>query len=110
MDNALTARVSLCTVPQIYDLPTVFTTQNERTILENIVYLELLRRGFEVHVGKVNQSEVDFIAIGSQGEEYYQVAYTVIDADGSTLERELSPLDAIRDHNPKYLLTMDFTP
>lgn len=79
-------------------------------ILENIVYLELLRRGFEVHVGKVNQSEVDFIAIGSQGEEYYQVAYTVIDADGSTLERELSPLDAIRDHNPKYLLTMDFTP
>ena len=79
-------------------------------ILENIVYLELLRRGFEVHVGKVNQTEVDFIAIGSQGEEYYQVAYTVIDADGSTLERELSPLDAIRDHNPKYLLTMDFTP
>lgn len=79
-------------------------------ILENIVYLELLRRGFEVHVGKINQAEVDFIAIGSQGEEYYQVAYTVIDADGSTLERELSPLDAIRDHNPKYLLTMDFTP
>lgn len=79
-------------------------------ILENIVYLELLRRGFEVHVGKINQAEVDFIAIGSQGEEYYQVAYTVIDADGSTLKRELSSLDAIRDHNPKYLLTMDFTP
>lgn len=79
-------------------------------ILENIVYLELLRRGYEVYVGKVGAAEVDFIAIGDEGEEYYQVAYTVIDTDGSTLERELGPLDAISDHNPKYLLTMDFNP
>ncbi|GHV08689.1 ATPase [Clostridia bacterium] len=77
-------------------------------ILENIVYLELLRRGYEVHIGKVGNAEVDFIAIGEDGEEYYQVAYTVI--DGKTLERELAPMDAIRDHNPKFLLTMDFTP
>ncbi|GHU83438.1 ATPase [Clostridia bacterium] len=83
-------------------------------ILENIVYLELLRRGYEVHVGKVGNAEVDFIAIGEGGEEYYQVAYTVEGEpgkDGKTiLERELAPLEAIRDHNPKFLLTMDFTP
>ena len=79
-------------------------------ILENIVYLELIRRGYEVYIGKVGAAEIDFIAIGEEGEEYYQVAYTVIDADGKTLERELAPLDAVRDHNPKYLLTMDYGP
>lgn len=79
-------------------------------ILENVVYLELLRRGYEVYIGKVGPAEVDFMAIGEEGEEYYQVAYTVIDADGKTLERELAPLDAIKDHNPKYLLTMDYGP
>ncbi|MDR0929317.1 MAG: ATP-binding protein [Oscillospiraceae bacterium] len=79
-------------------------------ILENVVYLELLRRGYHVYVGKVGNAEVDFIAIGEEGESYYQVAYTVIDSDGKTLARELAPLDAIRDHNPKYLLTMDFIP
>jgi predicted AAA+ superfamily ATPase len=83
-------------------------------ILENVVYLELLRRGREVYVGKVGRTEVDFIAIGENGEEYYQVAYTVegeAGRDGRTvLEKELAPLEAIRDHNPKYLLTMDFTP
>ena len=79
-------------------------------ILENVVYLELLRRGYEVHIGKVGSAEVDFIAIGDYGEEYYQVAYTVNDADGKTLTRELAPLERIRDHNPKYLITMDFVP
>ncbi|MDR0914221.1 MAG: ATP-binding protein [Oscillospiraceae bacterium] len=79
-------------------------------ILENVVYLELLRRGYEVFVGKVGSTEVDFIAIGENGEEYYQVAYTVIDGDGKTLQREIAPLNAIHDHNPKFLLTMDFTP
>lgn len=83
---------------------------DEGHILENIVYLELLRRGYDVYVGKAGSAEVDFIAIGEEGEEYYQVAYTVIDADGKTLERELAPLDAINDHNPKYLLTMDLGP
>ena len=79
-------------------------------ILENIVYLELLRRGYEIHIGKVGSAEVDFIAIGDYGEEYYQVAYTVNDADGKTLARELAPLENIKDHNPKYLITMDFVP
>lgn len=83
---------------------------DEGHILENIVFLELLRRGYEVYIGKVGASEVDFIAVGPEGEEYYQVAYTVIDADGKTLERELAPLDGISDHNPKYLLTMDYGP
>lgn len=83
---------------------------DEGHILENVVYLELLRRGYEVYVGKVGPAKVDFIAIGDEGEEYYQVAYTVIDADGKTLKRELAPLDAINDHNPKYLLTMDLGP
>lgn len=77
-------------------------------ILENIVYLELIRRGYEVHVGKVGDGEVDFIAIGAEGEEYYQVSQTVLEEQ--TLKRELSSLDAIKDHNPKYLLTMDYTP
>lgn len=77
-------------------------------ILENVVYLELLRRANEVYVGKMGEDEVDFIAIGEEGMEYYQVALTVLDE--ATLSRELKPLDAIRDHNPKYLLTMDYTP
>ncbi|MCL1808235.1 MAG: ATP-binding protein [Clostridiales bacterium] len=79
-------------------------------ILENVVFLELLRRGYEIHIGKVGRTEVDFIAIGDEGEEYYQVAYTVIDTDGTTLRRELAPLESIGDHNPKFLLTMDNTP
>ena len=77
-------------------------------ILENIVYLELLRRGYEVFVGKIGDAEVDFIAINSEGEEYYQVSQTVLEEQ--TLKRELSSLEAIKDHNPKYLLTMDYTP
>lgn len=79
-------------------------------ILENIVFLELLRRGYEIYIGKVGQTEVDFVAINDEGMEYYQVAYTVVDTDGHTLQRELAPLEAINDHNPKYLLTMDYTP
>lgn len=77
-------------------------------ILENVVYLELLRRGYEVHVGKVGDAEVDFIAINDEGEEYYQVSQTVMEE--KTLRRELAPLETIHDHNPKYLLTMDFVP
>lgn len=77
-------------------------------ILENVVYLELLRRGYEVYVGKVGNAEVDFIVNGENGTEYYQVALTV--REETTLQRELAPLDAISDHNPKYLLTLDDDP
>lgn len=77
-------------------------------ILENVVYLELLRRGYEVYIGKVDEYEVDFVAINSKGIEYYQVAETV--REKNTLERELRSLDIIKDHYPKYLLTMDVEP
>ena len=77
-------------------------------ILENIIYLELLRRGYEIYIGKVGSTEVDFIAIYDEGIEYYQVALTV--HDEKTLERELYPLNSISDHNPKYLLTLDDDP
>jgi len=77
-------------------------------ILENIVYLELLRRGYEVYVGKVGTLEVDFVAVKNGEVEYYQVAQTVQQQE--ILERELKPLDSIKDHNPKYLLTLDVEP
>lgn len=77
-------------------------------ILENVVYLELLKRNYEVYIGKIGNAEVDFIAINAEGVAYYQVSQTVLDPN--TLKRELSSLEAIKDHNPKYLLTMDYTP
>ena len=77
-------------------------------ILENIVYLELLRRGQDVYVGKVEGFEVDFVAQSSKGTVYYQVALTI--RDEKTLERELRPLMAIRDHYPKFILTLDEDP
>lgn len=77
-------------------------------ILENIVYLELLRRGYEVYIGKVDEYEVDFVAINSKGIQYYQVCETV--KFKSTLERELRPLQNIKDHNPKFLLVGDIDP
>ncbi|AGN25458.1 hypothetical protein MMINT_00420 [Candidatus Methanomassiliicoccus intestinalis Issoire-Mx1] len=77
-------------------------------ILENIVFLELLRRGNDVYIGKVGNSEVDFIAVGEEGTVYYQVAATV--REESTLNRELASLNMIQDHNPKYLLTLDDDP
>lgn len=76
--------------------------------MENVIYLELLRRGYEVFIGKVSQNEIDFIAIKSGNTEYYQVALSV--SNRKILERELCPLDSISDHNPKYLLTMDEVP
>jgi predicted AAA+ superfamily ATPase len=74
--------------------------------LENIVYLELLRRYRDVYVGKIDNKEVDFIVTDHDGyTSYYQVAWTTM--SGDTLERELASLNAIKDSNPKYLLTMD---
>jgi len=77
-------------------------------ILENIVYLELLRRGYKVYIGKVNDKKVDFMAEGADGAEYYQVSETIRGKE--TLARELAPLELIRDHNPKFLLTRDYEP
>jgi len=77
-------------------------------VLENVVYLELLRRGYEVYVGKVDELEIDFVAINSKGIEYYQVTETT--RDEKTLERELKPLQNVKDNFPKYILTMDIDP
>ena len=77
-------------------------------ILENVVYLELLRRGYDVYVGKVDEFEVDFVAQDSKGTTYFQVALSV--RDEKTIERELRPLQAIKDHYPKVILTMDDDP
>ena len=74
-------------------------------ILENIVYLELLRRGYKVYVGKVDDLEVDFVAENRDGLRYYQVALTV--RDEKVLERELQSLQKTGDHYPKTLLTLD---
>lgn len=74
-------------------------------ILENIVYLELLRRGYKVYVGKVDDLEIDFVAENRDGLKYYQVALTV--RDENVLKRELRSLQKTGDHYPKVLLTLD---
>jgi len=81
-------------------------TSDRGHILENIVYLELLRRGNKIWTGKARNSEVDFVCKTSKGEiEYYQVAWQM--TNDSTLEREYSALEKINDNYPKYLLTTD---
>lgn len=77
-------------------------------LLENVVYLELIRRGFQVMVGKMGDAEVDFIALKSGQSTYFQVSLSV--RDEATLQRELAPLRQINDHYPKYLLTLDPDP
>lgn len=79
-------------------------------ILENIVYLELLRRGFDVYIGKVDDYEVDFVAINSNGKEYIQVCETLKDNENKILTRELNSLQKINDNYGKIILTMDNIP
>ena len=75
-------------------------------ILENLVYLELRRRGFEVYVGQIgSDGEVDFVTMKDGELAYYQVATTTLDE--TVLKRELAPLKNINDNYPKYLLTLD---
>jgi predicted AAA+ superfamily ATPase len=74
--------------------------------IENLVYLELLRRGYTVNIGKSGRgTEVDFVAVRDKQTEYYQVSATVLDE--GVLKRELTPLKQIRDNYPKFLLTLD---
>lgn len=68
----------------------------------------VFRRGYDVYVGKIDNYEVNFVAQNHKGTIYYQVALTV--RDEKTLQRELRPLQAIRDHYPKVILTMDEDP
>lgn len=77
-------------------------------VLENIVYLELLRRGYKVYIGKINDLEVDFIAEKGDNKIYIQVSATIIDPN--TFDREIRPLEKINDNYPKYIITMDELP
>lgn len=77
-------------------------------ILENVIYLELKRRGYEVYVGKMDELEVDFVVKEPKKTTYIQVAASVRNSD--TLERELTPLQRIPDHYPKLILTLDEDP
>jgi uncharacterized protein len=76
--------------------------------LENVVYLELIRRGYDVYVGQVDNLEVDFAAMKNGNISYYQVAATIREA--STLKRKFTPLQKIDDHYPKLILTLDDDP
>ena len=77
-------------------------------ILENIVFLHLLRQGKQVMVGKVGTKEIDFVCFQNGKTEYYQVALSV--RDENVLARELAPLNTIKDNYPKYLITLDPDP
>lgn len=77
-------------------------------ILENIVYLELIRKGYSVNIGKVGDLEVDFIAETEDDRIYYQVAASVLDPN--TFAREIAPLQKIPDHYTKYIISMDEFP
>jgi len=92
------------------DVSLVYATMGYRDrmisgILENIVFLELKRRGYQVYVGKLDNKEIDFIAEKPGEKAYIQVAYKL--ESEQTVEREFSPLLSIDDHYPKYVVTMD---
>ena len=74
-------------------------------VLENIVYLELLRRGYVVTVGKVGDKEIDFICESQGNRLYIQVAYLL--ASEETIQREFGVYERVRDNYPKYVLTLD---
>ncbi|HXP91013.1 MAG TPA: ATP-binding protein [Fibrobacteria bacterium] len=82
-----------------------FQTTAISGMLENAVCLELRRRGFQVHVGKIGELEVDFVAERRGETAYYQVAYQL--GDPATLEREYASLERIQDNYPKTVLSMD---
>ena len=92
------------------DVSLLYATMGFRTslisgILENLVYLELKRRGYQVYIGKFGTQEIDFIAQKQNEKIYIQVAYKL--ESEQTVQREFSPLQAIADNYPKYVITMD---
>jgi hypothetical protein len=74
-------------------------------ILKNIVYVELLRRGYTVYIGKVNEQEIDFVAKKGKDIKYYQVSYLL--ETEKTRNREFGVYDHIKDNFDKYVLSMD---
>lgn len=92
------------------DVSLVYATMGYRDrmisgILENIVFLELKRRGYQVYIGKLDNKEIDFLAEKPGEKVYIQVAYKL--ESNQTVEREFAPLLAVEDHYPKYVVTMD---
>ena len=84
-------------------------TADRGHILENIVYLELLRRGYKIWTGTLRNAEIDFIVKNRNGEiEYYQVAWEI--SSSETEEREFAPLETVKDNYPKFLLTTESFP
>nr|WP_243419834.1 DUF4143 domain-containing protein [Lactobacillus helveticus] len=79
--------------------------QNIDKILENIVFVELLRRGYKVSVGLNDKKEIDFVAQKGNEKRYYQVTYML--GSQATIEREFGAYDGIADNYPKYVLSMD---
>ncbi len=79
--------------------------RNINLILENIVYMELLRRGYTVTVGKMGEKEIDFVCDNRGEKLYVQVAYLL--ADENTIRREFGAYDNVKDNFPKYVVTMD---
>ena len=89
-------------------------TGRERTadrghILENVVYLELLRRSYKIWTGALRNSEIDFTVKNRIGEiEYYQVSWEISNTE--TEKREFAPLESVKDNYPKFLLTTESFP
>lgn len=74
-------------------------------VLENIVYMELLRRGYTIHIGKIDNKEIDFICEKQNNKIYIQVTYLL--ASQETIDREFKVYDTIKDNYPKYVLSLD---
>ena len=82
-----------------------YRDRNISGVLENIVYNELVRRGYSVFIGKVKDKEIDFIAEKKNEKLYVQVTYKM--ESEKTIKREFEPLLMVRDHYPKYVVSMD---
>ncbi len=75
------------------------------SLIENVIYNELIHRGYRVYVGKTVKGEIDFIVMDGDDRIYYQVAYLL--ADEKVIEREFGAFDSVNDHYPKYVLSLD---
>lgn len=89
----------------LQDLYNSVVLKDINLILENIIYMELIRRGYTVTIGKYSTREIDFIATKADKKFYFQVCYLLASAD--TIAREFSVYDYIRDNYPKYVLSLD---
>ena len=75
------------------------------SLIENVIYNELVHRGYEVYVGKTVKGEIDFIVMDGEKRSYFQVAYLL--ADPKVIKREFGAFDSVDDNYPKYVLSMD---